>query len=132
MVPRSPSPHAVAAIFATVLGCQLLPPCAVSILSSFSLAAIAERVALFLRSRTYCASCGLSEGSRSCEVTEIEIRSRTYERVRYVPRGEWERDAFPDRDIWWGNFHHIGCEMEQCPACKGPCLPVASSRISAH
>ena len=70
-----------------------------------------------------CGGCGLRRDSPSCEVTNLEIRGWAYERIRYVPRGEWERDDFPDRcpgcGIWRGNFHHVGCEMEQCPACEG-------------
>jgi hypothetical protein len=71
-----------------------------------------------------CPGCGYEFGDRpNCEVTELEIRGHTYERVRYMPRGEWERAGFPDRcpacDIRRVNFHHIGCDLEMCPACEG-------------
>jgi hypothetical protein len=56
-------------------------------------------------------------------VTEIQIRGWTYERIRYVPRGEWEggvyRHRCPGCGIWPTNFHHVGCEIEMCPACEG-------------
>jgi hypothetical protein len=71
-----------------------------------------------------CPGCGYQFGTRpSCEVTEIVIRGHSYERIRYVPRGAWERAEFPDRcpncEIRRGCFHHVGCELEMCPACEG-------------
>jgi hypothetical protein len=37
-----------------------------------------------------CGGCGLASGIRSFDVTEIEIRRWTYERICFPPHGEWE------------------------------------------
>jgi hypothetical protein len=65
-----------------------------------------------------CAACGFYIGlAPTCDVTDIEIRGRRYERVRYTTYGVLEHTC-PCCGITAPNFHHAGCELEICPACE--------------
>lgn len=58
-----------------------------------------------------------------CVSEVIHIEEIEYASIRYG-EGTWAKDLDPTRrchdcNAAWGNFHHPGCDMEECPKCHG-------------
>lgn len=68
-----------------------------------------------------CKDCGkdMSDAStNSCTFTSIKIGKKTYRRdTTYFDVGKRCHDCNIENKP--GNYHHLGCDMERCPACKG-------------
>ena len=60
-----------------------------------------------------CEACGRVIGqSDGCTWGHILCDGKVYKRNRY-----WESDECPDCGAKFGQFHHLGCDMEICPIC---------------
>ena len=60
----------------------------------------------------------------SCSVREVELAGERYERLPYrPPRAQREAAArCHDCGTRPGGYHHLGCDLERCPRCRGQLL----------
>ena len=55
----------------------------------------------------------------TCVVGELTIDGRPYERIAFgAERPRWSQDRCGDCRVLVGGFHHLGCDIEQCPRCR--------------
>lgn len=58
--------------------------------------------------------------------TTYSIGGKTYPRVRYGKEQDdaWEADKYSCHDcrVIKGEYHVVGCDVEECPACHGQAL----------
>lgn len=76
-----------------------------------------------------CQDCKREMNSaESCIVDVLVLRGERFERFRQVrqPRGRSGRCG--DCGIRKGGFHHLGCDMEQCPRCRRQLLSCGCCR----
>ena len=77
-----------------------------------------------------CIGCGkqLVPGEEGCSVTDTVLNGRELTRIRLGSESaEWWLGRAPetrchDCVVRTGQFHHVGCDMEECPACGGQML----------
>ena len=61
--------------------------------------------------------CGREMDGTPCRFTEVCIGGIWMKRVPIQSSGSTCHDCATVKKP--GNFHHIGCDMERCPACGG-------------
>ena len=60
-----------------------------------------------------CDVCGRVIGqSDGCTWEYVLSGGKLYKRLPYM-----ESDSCPDCGVKFGQFHHVGCDMEMCPIC---------------
>ena len=56
----------------------------------------------------------------SCDVRVLHLDGKPIDMVRWRARGRRPRDGrCPDCGVARGGYHHLGCDMQQCPLCAG-------------
>lgn len=73
-----------------------------------------------------CTACGLEMNGQGCEITHLEFENgETHQRIPFQP-DEFMGDASDihcgDCNTHPGGYHHLGCDMEECPRCHGQLL----------
>ena len=69
-----------------------------------------------------CGWCGseMSTG-RSCTVAALHVDGQPVELGRYgseLGRAHRRGSRCGDCGVEWGGFHHLGCDLQQCPCCR--------------
>ncbi len=62
------------------------------------------------------------ERAEGCTTSRLVIGTRTVVRRRWRPEREAETDRCGDCGAGPGGWHHLGCDVEPCPLCRGPLL----------
>ena len=73
------------------------------------------------------AICSICEremiGSTTCRPVPVELVDGVFEQVRYGDERRFGRATSDspchDCGVMRGGFHHRGCDMEECPNCRG-------------
>jgi hypothetical protein len=69
-----------------------------------------------------CDDCGLEMlDARSCTVDALILRRRRYARDR-AARNLGVAGRCGDCGVIGGGYHHLGCDIEPCPRCRGQLL----------
>lgn len=60
--------------------------------------------------------------AKGCVVTHYNDfgDGKKYERIPY--EGDFNSSRCHDCGCKSGELHHVGCDMEKCPKCKGQCI----------
>jgi hypothetical protein len=65
-----------------------------------------------------CVDCELEmTEAASCTVSQLLIRGRGYRRRAWEGYARGERRRCGDCNVETGAWHHLGCDLERCPAC---------------
>lgn len=58
--------------------------------------------------------------SDGCACEEVLCDGKVYSRIRYGDeQHEWGSERCHDCGAAVGHFHHLNCDVEECPACGG-------------
>lgn len=64
--------------------------------------------------------------SYGCSIAQIELKDGTYERIKYGDESKefnlQSKGRCSDCGAKKGYYHHLKCDVEQCPSCKGQLL----------
>ncbi len=74
---------------------------------------------------TICVDCNQDMTSAaSCTITKLTLAATVYDRRPFGSEARWIAKArrCGDCGVAVGGFHHLGCDIAQCPACGGQLL----------
>lgn len=66
--------------------------------------------------------------AESCIVDVLVLRGERFERSRQVRQPRGRNGRCGDCGIRKDGFHHLGCDLEQCPRCRGQLLSCGCCR----
>lgn len=72
-----------------------------------------------------CILCGQKIGSSGCLFKILEYKGRKYKRIKFGESVRFPINGHkkcPDCQVEVGQYHHFGCDWEECPRCGGQLL----------
>jgi hypothetical protein len=70
---------------------------------------------------SYSCKCGVEyKSGKGCNFNKVEIDGVLYDRIPFGKEDEdWGEGNCHDCHVAEGGVHHLNCDVERCPKCKG-------------